>query len=79
MTDGKPQTAEEVLTGFYQVAVGLWGIQPSEFWDMTPCEWWWLHSLKSKQAAGADILGREEVDDLQAFAAETHAKDKAIR
>jgi len=26
--------------------VGLWGIPPSEFWRMTPQEWWWVYDAK---------------------------------
>ena len=73
MTGGKLPAPGEVIKGFYQVAVGHWGIQPSEFWRMTPAEWWWLHELKTKRP---DVLTHEDVDDLQRFASETHAQDR---
>ncbi len=28
------------------MAVGLWGIQPSEFWGMTLWEWWAVYDSK---------------------------------
>jgi hypothetical protein len=31
---------------YYRVAVGLWSIQPSEFWDMSPQEWWWVYDAR---------------------------------
>lgn len=42
-----------------------WGIQPSEFWNMTLSEWWaeWdLRSPKTGQYAGK--LTQADVDDL---------------
>jgi len=28
------------------VAVGVWGLPPSEFWRMHPQEFWWLYEAK---------------------------------
>jgi len=30
----------------YKVAVAHWGLQPSEFWKMTPQEWWHIYEAK---------------------------------
>lgn len=34
------------------MAVGAWGIAPSEFWQMTVTEWWWLYDVKQAQMSG---------------------------
>lgn len=62
----------DLLKGFYKTAVGCWGISPSEFWDLTPLEWWWLHEAKmdvqGKPATAQSI--RDELQELEDFAAE---------
>lgn len=45
----------------YRVAVGHWGIQPSEFWKMAPLEWWWLYEAKVKPHK-SDRLSPSEVE-----------------
>jgi hypothetical protein len=44
-----------------------WGIQPSEFWDMTMGEWWAEYDLQAP--AGEDKfagkLTRKDVDELR--------------
>ena len=32
----------------YKIAVGAWGIQPTEFWKMHPIEFWWLVDVKAQ-------------------------------
>jgi hypothetical protein len=70
VTDGRPQTTDQALKGWYQVAVGLWGMQPSEFWDMTPEEWWWLYETKSALQRKPGAMTQADLDDLERFAAE---------
>lgn len=53
--------------GFYKCAVGVWGVAPSEFWQMTPQEWWWLHAVKM---ANAQAFTHKDLQDLDDFAAE---------
>lgn len=40
----------------YQLAVGSWGIQPSELWRMDLAEWVWLFMVK-KPARTQDWAG----------------------
>ena len=46
-----------------------WGIQPSEFWDMTVGEWWAEYDLRSPAGDEkfAGKLTRNDVDDLRAW------------
>jgi hypothetical protein len=39
------------------VAVGGWGIQPSEFWGMDAEEWWWLYDAKRPRDPRLDFAG----------------------
>jgi hypothetical protein len=44
-----------------------WGIQPSEFWNMTIPEWWAEYDLNTKAAPGDKFAGKltqGDVDDL---------------
>lgn len=43
------------------MAVGQWGIQPSEFWDMSPQEWWWIFDARrtDKPVAGCNLTEDE--------------------
>lgn len=70
MTEGKPQTVEDSLRSFYQVAVGLWNVAPSEFWRMTFQEWWWLHAVKMEVNKAPGAFTHEDLDDLERFAQE---------
>ena len=54
----------------YRVAVGAWGIQPSEFWAMDCEEWWWLYDVKRSRDPAIDYAGglsQDDVDDLIEF------------
>lgn len=49
------------------MAVGSWGIAPSEFWRMTPAEFMWLVDAKTKSsqpAGGLDEAAYEELYDM---------------
>jgi hypothetical protein len=57
----------EIVRNGYLLAVGSWGIQPGEFWRMTPREWAWL--LEFKQGPVTDekmpgTLTRTEAEEL---------------
>lgn len=67
-------TCEEALRGFYQCAVGVWGIQPSEFWEMPLWEFWWLYDAKRTAAGGTAPLTNEDLAEQDNFAAEYDAK-----
>ncbi len=66
MTEGKAQTLEDAIRVSYQTAVGLWGIQPSEFWAMTPQEWWWINDVKVAVNRPPGAVRR--LSDLEAWA-----------
>lgn len=44
-----------------------WGIQPSEFWDMTVGEWWAEYDLRAPagEEKFAGKLTRDDVDELR--------------
>lgn len=45
-----------------------WGIQPSEFWQMTIPEWWLEYELRAPAEQGERFAGgltRAEVDELR--------------
>ena len=47
-----------------------WGIQPSEFWQMTIPEWWIEYELRApapKDERFAGTLTRVEVEELKDF------------
>lgn len=41
---------------FYTLAVS-WGIQPSEFWQMSPDEWWLIYETKRPRDPELDYAG----------------------
>jgi len=43
-----------------------WGIQPTEFWDMTLGEWFaeWRHNRPSGEGQFAGKLTADDIDDL---------------
>lgn len=45
------------------MAVGLWGIQPSEFWKMTMAEWWWVYDSKVGEPKYGSLT-QSEVEEL---------------
>jgi hypothetical protein len=49
-----------------------WGIQPSEFWDMTMGEWWAEYDLRapSGDEKFAGKLTRKDVDELRDWMSE---------
>jgi len=45
------------------VAVADWELSPSEFWDMTVQEWWWVYDRKIHQEKSVkDERGVSELD-----------------
>jgi hypothetical protein len=55
-----------------------WGIQPSEFWDMTIGEWWAEYDLKAPADKGEKFAGkltRSDVEDLKAWMDEKNGED----
>lgn len=52
-----------IVKGAYQSST-IWGLQPSEFWQMTIAEWWWAFDAHKQQqnAEGPDV----DWDDLRA-------------
>jgi hypothetical protein len=49
-----------------------WGIQPSEFWDMTMGEWWAEYDLRAPAGDEkfAGKLTRKDVDELRDWMSE---------
>jgi len=64
VTEGEALTTEQALTGFYKVAVGVWKIAPSEFWAMTPDEWWWLWEV-DRETKGHPLTAKDIKDELR--------------
>ncbi len=64
------------LDEFYRVAVGLWSVQPSEFWGMTMREYWWMFDAKRPPPAkvGSSPFTKAEVARI---AAEQRAAKRA--
>lgn len=54
-----------------------WGIQPSEFWEMTISEWWCEYEAKAADQSGrfAGNLTQNDVDELNDWLAEKAAED----
>lgn len=47
-----------------------WGIQPSEFWEMTIAEWWVEYEFRAparKDERYAGTLTQADVDDLKEY------------
>jgi hypothetical protein len=53
----------EIVKTSYQLAVGAWGIQPEDFWQMSYEEWWWLFETKRTRDKQTDYAGRLTEDD----------------
>lgn len=53
----------EIVKTAYQLAVGSWGIQPSEFWQMDCAEWFWIYDTKRPKDKQNDYAGRLTEDD----------------
>ena len=55
-----------------------WGIQPSEFWDMTIGEWWIEYDLhvSSADEKFAGKLTRNDVEDLKSWMEEKNGADR---
>lgn len=56
----------------FQIAVGQWGMAPSEFYALSPQEFWLLHEIKTpvdpkSQYAGG--MSEDECDELYAMLA----------
>lgn len=58
------------------MAVGHWGIQPREFWDMCPDEFWLIHAAK-KPPKMYGRLSEDEVERLESFLDEEQEKWQA--
>ena len=44
-----------------------WGIQPSEFWNMSIAEWWWVFDskyVKVRRETEGNYTTRDEWDEL---------------
>lgn len=41
----------------------MWGIQPGDFWKMTPQEWWWIYDAKIGERRHAGMT-EDEIDEL---------------
>lgn len=41
---------------FYVLALS-WGLQPSEFWQMSPTEWWLVYEAKRPRDVELDYAG----------------------
>lgn len=57
----------DTVRACYQMGVGAFGIQPSEFWDMSPEEFWWVFEFKRPRNPDTDFAGaltRTDVADL---------------
>jgi len=55
-----------------------WGIQPSEFWEMTMAEWWCEYDHRSTNTADGKFAGkltRSDVEELKAFAENGNSSD----
>ena len=52
----------------YRTAVGVWGIQPSEFWRMDPEEWWWLYDMKRSRDPEIDFAGSLDTEAVEELA-----------
>jgi hypothetical protein len=58
---GKP--LEDVDWGsFYATAIS-WGIAPSEFWEMSPEEWWLIYEMKRPPDKANELAGGLTEDD----------------
>jgi hypothetical protein len=42
---------EELIRTSYQLAVGVWGIPPGDFWEMDLEEWFWIYDAKTPRDA----------------------------
>lgn len=61
--------------------MGVWNIPPSEFWQMTPAEWWWLYEVKQElqgKPASAQSI-KDELRELEEFAAEHGEKYRTLK
>lgn len=67
----------------YRLAVGLWGIQPSEFWNLDTEEWWWIadaHRPRDQVKTYAGTLTQNDVEELDEWlrqAEQTHSLESA--
>lgn len=53
----------------FRIACGLrerrgWEIAPSEFWRMTPQEWWWLYEINVGEGIRAEQDTRDRLKRL---------------
>ena len=55
-----------MIEAWYKVAVGLWGVSPSDFWKMSPLELWWLADAKNPNKKD-DEKETQKYDDLYAL------------
>lgn len=63
-------TLREMVRTSYRLAVGVWSIQPSEFWRMEPAEWMWLWEQKREPEPEEKLAGsltRRDVTELAEF------------
>lgn len=60
----------------YEICVGAWGIQPSEFWSMDVEEFWWLYEYKRPRDPKKDYAGSLTKKDVRELVAELEEKQR---
>ncbi len=50
---------------FYEYAVVAWNIQPSEFWQMCPEEWWLIYESRRPRDPESDFAGSLRESDVE--------------
>jgi hypothetical protein len=66
MASGQPFFAPIQFDELYRVAVGAWGIPPSDFWTMTHREFWWMFDVRKPppKKVGRSSFTEREVREL---------------
>lgn len=49
------------------MAVGAWGLSPSDFYELTPEEWWRIYEMKRPREKHADYAGQLTDSDCEAL------------
>jgi len=64
----KAQTGPVDWDEYARLAMGVWGIPPSEYRNMTPAEFWLIYDAKARQieAAGGPV-GPPTLDEIVLF------------
>lgn len=66
MASGQAFFAPMQFDEMYRVAVGAWGIPPSDYWCMTPREFWWMFDVRKPppKKVGSSSFTEAEVKKL---------------